>query len=36
VTLLLKVLFVRMCYWNACGCSLQRTFIGTWYNFKKT
>ena len=36
MTLSSQVLFVRMCYWNACGCSLQRTFVRTWYTFNKT
>ena len=33
VTLSSILLFVWMCYWNACGCSIQSTFIRT---FNKT
>jgi len=36
VTLSSQVLFVWMCYWNAYGSSIQRTFVRTWYTFNRT
>jgi hypothetical protein len=37
---MLKCLYILnisswICYWNVCGCSLQRTLIRTWYTFNK-